>query len=143
MAVFAKNGVENSTRFFTGQRCQTRRPLNRASSTNLIGPPTPRLPNPASFFTASVVGNGAEETEAAPKRESKKITSVKPMATAEPFGRYVVLGAATKEAVLPVPAATGSAFSINGTGGIFVVLVAWFSTVEAYRKPDNIGGSLK
>ena len=89
------------------------------------------------------MGNGAEETEAAPKGESKKITSVKPMATAEPFGGCVILGAATKEAVLPVPAATGSAFSINGTGGMFVVLVAWFSTVEAHRKPDNIGGSLK
>ena len=69
--------------------------------------------------------------------------SVKPMATAEPFGRYVILGAATKEAVLPVPAATGSAFSINGTDGMFVVLVTWFSTVEAHRKPGNIGGSLK
>ena len=89
------------------------------------------------------MGNGAEETEAAPKGESKKITSVKPMATAEPFGRHAILGAATKEAVLPVPVATGSAFSINGAGGIFVVLVTWSSTVEAHRKPDNIGGSLK
>ena len=48
-----------------------------------------------------------------------------------------------KEAVLPVPAATGSAFSINGTGGMFVVLVTWSSTREDHRKPDNIGGSLK
>ena len=85
-------------------------------------PRAPGLSNPTSFFTVSVVGNGSTETEAAPKRESKKITSVKPMATAEPFGKYVILGAATKEAVLPAPVATGSAFSINGTGGIFVVL---------------------
>ena len=89
------------------------------------------------------MGNGVEETEAAPKRESKKITSVKPMATAEPFGRYAILGAAKKEAALPVLAATGSAFSINWTGGMFVVLVTWSSTREDHRKPGNIDGSLK
>ena len=131
----------HNTLFFTGQRCQTRRPLNRASSTNLIGPLAlqPRL----LFYSQCRGQRRGTETEAAPKRESKKITSVKPMATAEPFGRYAILGAATKEAALPVPAATGSAFSINGTGGMFVVLVTWFSTVEAHRKPGNIGGSLK
>ena len=64
MAVLSKTVYTYNTLFFTGQRCQTRRPLNRASSVSCIGSLTPRLSNPASFFTASVVGSGAGSVNA-------------------------------------------------------------------------------
>ena len=62
------------------------------------------------------------------------------MATAEPFGRYDILGAATKEAVLPVPAAASSAFLINGIGEMSVVSITRLATGEIHRKLDKIDG---